>query len=132
MYKCDRCFDRIAEGELPACIEVCPEAVQEIGPREEIIEKARKITDEIGGFIYGETENGGTNTIYVSPVPFEVLGSVIEKGPGKPHLVRAGNAMAPTNSLLAAVIAAPVVGVLGAVVHLAKDRDHSKNKAERS
>ena len=24
MYKCDRCYNRIAEGELPACIEACP------------------------------------------------------------------------------------------------------------
>jgi Fe-S-cluster-containing dehydrogenase component len=32
MYKCDRCYNRIAEGELPACIEQCPEDVQTIGP----------------------------------------------------------------------------------------------------
>ncbi len=32
MYKCDRCYERVAEGELPACIEACPEDVQTIGP----------------------------------------------------------------------------------------------------
>ncbi len=40
MYKCDRCHDRIARGELPACIEACPEEVQSIGPRGEIVIKA--------------------------------------------------------------------------------------------
>jgi formate dehydrogenase iron-sulfur subunit len=39
MYKCDRCYQRLEEGELPACIEVCPEDVQQIGPRQEIVEK---------------------------------------------------------------------------------------------
>ena len=132
MYKCDRCFDRIADGELPACIEVCPEEVQEIGPREEIIGKARQIAEKIEGFVYGEKENGGTNTIYISPVPFEVLDNVVEKSHGKPHLAHAGNAMATTNTLLAAVAVAPVAGILGAVINLAKDRDNSKDKAEKS
>ena len=71
MYKCDRCYDRIAQGGLPACIEACPEEVQTIGPRPDIIAKAHAIAQEIGGHVYGASENGGTNTIYVSPVPFE-------------------------------------------------------------
>jgi Fe-S-cluster-containing dehydrogenase component len=41
MYKCDRCYNRLADGELPACIEACPENVQTIGPRDEIIKKAK-------------------------------------------------------------------------------------------
>jgi Fe-S-cluster-containing dehydrogenase component len=68
MYKCDRCYARVADGELPACIEACPEDVQTIGPRDEIIKKAHVLAKEINGYIYGEKENGGTNTIYVSPV----------------------------------------------------------------
>jgi len=73
MYKCDRCYARVADGELPACIEACPEDVQTIGPRDEILRKAHALAREINGYIYGEKENGGTNTIYVSPVPFEEL-----------------------------------------------------------
>ncbi|MGB5984331.1 MAG: 4Fe-4S dicluster domain-containing protein, partial [Desulfobacterales bacterium] len=86
MYKCDRCYQKVAQGELPACIEVCPEDVQQIGPRHEMMEKAEALAAEMDGFIYGSDENGGTNTIYVSPVPFEVLNQVIDKGPGQPHL----------------------------------------------
>ena len=70
MYKCDRCYDRIVEGEQPACIEACPEDVQTIGPKREILKQAYKHAEETKGYIYGEKENGGTNTIYVSPVPF--------------------------------------------------------------
>jgi len=70
MYKCDRCYNRIEKGELPACIDVCPEKVQKIGPRDEIIKEAHAIAKEIKGYIYGEKKTGETNTIYVSPVPF--------------------------------------------------------------
>jgi len=114
MYKCDRCYNRIADGELPACIEVCPEDVQTIGPRDEIIKKAHELAKEIGGYIYGEKENGGTNTIYVSPVPFEELNKAIEKGKGKPHLKSVKDAMADANNLAAAMIIAPIAGVVAA------------------
>jgi len=115
MYKCDRCYNRIADGELPACIEACPEDVQTIGPRNEIIKKAHELAKEIGGYIYGEKENGGTNTIYVSPVPFEELNKAIEKGKGKPHLKPVKDAMADANNLAAAMIIAPIAGVVAAV-----------------
>lgn len=114
MYKCDRCYNRIADGELPACIEACPEDVQTIGPRDEIIKKAHELAKEIGGYIYGEKENGGTNTIYVSPVPIEELNKAIETGKGKPHLQPVKDSMADSNNLAAAMIIAPIAGVVAA------------------
>ncbi|RJQ65665.1 MAG: 4Fe-4S dicluster domain-containing protein [Desulfobacteraceae bacterium] len=115
MYKCDRCYDRLSEGKLPACIEACPEGVQSIGPREEIVEKANERAKEIGGFIYGEKENGGTNTLYVSSVPFDRLDAAIEKGSGKPHLRAAEDSMGQANNLTAALFLAPVAGIAAAV-----------------
>jgi len=115
MYKCDRCYNQIADGELPACIEVCPEDVQTIGPRDEIIKQAHALAKEINGYIYGEKENGGTNTIYVSPVPFEKLNKAIEKGKGKPHFKPVKDTMADANNLAAAMVLAPVAGVAAAV-----------------
>jgi hypothetical protein len=115
MYKCDRCYNRIADGELPACIEACPEDVQTIGPREEILAKARALAEETNGYIYGEHENGGTNTIYVSPVPFEELNRAIEKGKGKPHLKPVENKMAQANNIAAAMVIAPIAGVAAAI-----------------
>ncbi len=115
MYKCDRCYNRLAVGELPACIEACPEDVQTIGARDEVIEKAHSLADEINGYIYGENENGGTNTLYVSPVPFEELNNAIEKGKGKPHLKPVEDTMARANNLATAMIVAPIAGIAAAV-----------------
>ncbi len=115
MSKCDRCYNRIAEGEPPACIEACPEDVQTIGPRDEIIQQAHALAKEINGYIYGEHENGGTNTIYVSPVPFEELNKAIEKGKGKPHLKQVEDSMAQSNNLAAAMLIAPLAGAAAAV-----------------
>ena len=114
MYKCDRCYDRIAIGKIPACIEVCPEDVQTIGPRNKIIEQAHKLAKETNGYIYGENENGGTNTIYVSPIPFDQLNEAIEKGEGKPHLNKVKDMMALGNNLALAMLIAPIAGAAAA------------------
>ncbi|MBW1798019.1 MAG: 4Fe-4S dicluster domain-containing protein, partial [Deltaproteobacteria bacterium] len=39
MYKCDRCYNRIEEGNLRDCIEVCPGNVQKIGHRDAIVKE---------------------------------------------------------------------------------------------
>ncbi len=114
MYKCDRCYNRIENGDMPACIEACPYDVQTIGPRSEIIKQAHKLAREINGYIYGEHENGGTHTIYVSPVPFDQLNDAIEKGNGKPHLNPVKNMMANGNLLTRALLLAPIAGAVAA------------------
>ncbi|MDD3313336.1 4Fe-4S dicluster domain-containing protein [Pseudodesulfovibrio sp.] len=111
MYKCDRCHQLLDKGETPACIPVCPEGVQTIGPRAEMAVKARELARSMNGFIYGLEENGGTNTFYVSPVPFELLNKAIDKGKGKPHLKRVKDVMADESNLAAAALAAPIAGV---------------------
>lgn len=130
MYKCDRCYQKVAKGELPACIEVCPEAVQTIGPRDEIIKKAHRLAKEMNGYIYGETENGGTNTIYVSPVPFDQLNKAVEKGPGQPHLKAVADTMADGNNLLTALLVAPVAGVAAAAAKIYKATKNTDQKVE--
>lgn len=122
MYKCDRCHDRVREGELPACIEACPEEVQSIGPRREIIDKAHAVAGEIGGYIYGAEENGGTNTIYVSPVPFETLDRAVEKGAGRPGFSPVADSMAGADKIAAAMVIAPLAGVAASVGRFLKSR----------
>lgn len=115
MNKCDRCYNLIAEGKQPACIESCPQDVQTIGPRKEIIRQAHELADSIKGYIYGAAENGGTNTIYVSPVPFEELNEAIAKGDGMPGLEPMKDKMSEANNLAAALLIAPIAGFAAAI-----------------
>lgn len=119
MYKCERCYDRVADGGVPACIEVCPMQVQTIGPRDDMLALAHARAKEIGGYIYGEHENGGTNTLYVSPVPFETLAEAVETGPGRPHLGPAQDVMAKDEALARAVVVSPLVGIAAGVLTFA-------------
>ncbi|MEZ5001082.1 MAG: 4Fe-4S dicluster domain-containing protein [Bacteroidales bacterium] len=76
--KCNMCFDRLQEGQLPACVENCPAEALMFGSRRELISEARRRISENPDLyydhIYGETEAGGTGFRYLSPVPFEELG----------------------------------------------------------
>jgi len=130
MYKCDRCYDRIAAGELPACIEECPENVQTIGPREEIVREAHRRAAEEGLFIYGENENGGTNTLYLSPVPFDELNQAIAAGKGKPHLAAVEDQMAHADRLAKAMLIAPIAGLALAVARIYKVVKNSAGEGE--
>ena len=80
MYKCDLCHDRLRKDQVPACVEACEKRLGNrtplrFGDRDKIGKMAHERAKEIDGFIYGEKENGGTGTLYVSKVPFEKIGS---------------------------------------------------------
>ena len=78
IHKCGMCADNLAKGELPACVENCPNEALMIGKRSEIINTARKRIldnpDKYHNYIYGENEAGGTGVMYLASVPFEQLG----------------------------------------------------------
>jgi formate dehydrogenase iron-sulfur subunit len=111
MVKCDLCSDRLKKGEKPACIEACPRGAMAIGPRNEIFARAEELAKKIEGHLYGKTENGGTSTVYVSPVPFKTLDDALKPGPGRPGLRPVERRMAGTDGLGKAVLAAPALGV---------------------
>ncbi|MFC1547139.1 4Fe-4S dicluster domain-containing protein [Candidatus Neomarinimicrobiota bacterium] len=77
--KCTMCFERFTKhDELPACVAICPQEAITFGKRSDLLKLAReKIRSTPGQYvehIYGEHEAGGTNWLYISPVPFEQLG----------------------------------------------------------
>jgi Fe-S-cluster-containing dehydrogenase component len=78
VMKCTLCHPRLLEGELPACVEACPQESLLFGRREDLIavarERIRKHPDRYVDHIYGEHEMGGTNWLYISGVPFEEVG----------------------------------------------------------
>ena len=73
------CYDtRVQKGELPACVENCPNEALMFGTRRELIQEARRRIfekpDLYNNEIYGEHEAGGTCWLYISPVPFKEIG----------------------------------------------------------
>jgi formate dehydrogenase iron-sulfur subunit len=132
MVKCDLCSDLLKEGKTPACIEACPQKAMTIGPRKEIYAKAEELTKKIGGYLYGKSENGGTSTLYVSPIPFDRLNEVIRKGPGEPGLGAVKRRMAGTDTMAKTVLAAPAIGiaagVAGAFALVSKRKDRIKKE----
>ncbi len=122
MFKCDLCQDLLLKGEKPLCITACPNQAMLIGPRAEIIAEAGKRATAMNGFIYGHEENGGTSTLYVSPVAFDALDAAIEKGPGRPHLGKAPRRMEKTDPVGRAVLASPVAGLVAGVAAVAAAR----------
>ena len=77
IQKCDMCYDRIVQGEIPVCVETCGDAIF-FGTRREILAEARKRIAEWPEMyidqIYGETVAGGTGNLYLSPVNYQELG----------------------------------------------------------
>jgi hypothetical protein len=99
MVKCEMCahraksqpvkgasgFTRYPKGEGPACAEVCPRGAVISGSRAELLAEARRrIAANPGRYrgyhegdaprVFGETDAGGTQVLYLSHVPFEKLG----------------------------------------------------------
>jgi formate dehydrogenase beta subunit len=78
IVKCELCKERLADGKEPACTEVCPRKAVIFGRRSELLKEAkRRIADNPGRYVpkvYGETDGGGTQVLYLSHVPFEKLG----------------------------------------------------------
>ncbi len=78
LKKCQFCFDRVKDGEAPACADACPEGATLFGKKRELIDIARERIytnpDRYVRHIYGEHEVGGTGFLYLSAVPFEQLG----------------------------------------------------------
>jgi Fe-S-cluster-containing dehydrogenase component len=78
MEKCRMCWEKVVEGEVPACVDFCIGEALKFGKRSELLEMARqRIYQNPGKYvshIYGEYEAGGTGVLYISAVPFEQLG----------------------------------------------------------
>lgn len=76
--KCWLCFERLQQGELPACVAACPSGALHFGRRTRLLAEAHALIeaqpDRYIPRVYGETEVGGTSVLYLSDLPFEQLG----------------------------------------------------------
>ena len=83
IVKCELCKERLAEGKLPGCVEVCPRQAVIYGKREDLLKEAhRRLEKSPASYqpkVYGEHDMGGTSVLYLSAIPFTKLG-LPEKG----------------------------------------------------
>ena len=93
IVKCELCKERLASGQEPACTEVCPRNAVVFGRRSELLKEAKKrIVESPGRYVakvYGETDAGGTQVLYLSHVPFDTLGLPALGDEPAPQLARA-------------------------------------------
>jgi formate dehydrogenase iron-sulfur subunit len=165
MFKCHRCLPLVKQGKQPRCVEACPENVQSIGPRDQMISQAIVLAKtrarEDGqtesayeDYLYGLNENGGTSTLYVSPIPFEKVREALEKqhrqlikeeraqlvkagkkprkgDHGRPHMNMAANSMASEENLAWAVLLAPMAGAAAGITRLVKGANKLTSDSSR-
>lgn len=78
VMKCTLCAPLLAEGKLPGCVAICPKEALTFGPRDELIQIARRriamFPDKYVDHVYGEHEMGGTSWMYISGESFSDIG----------------------------------------------------------
>jgi hypothetical protein len=91
---------------------------------------ARLRAREISGYVYGDDENGGTGTFYVSPVPFEKVEAELRKRDKERFFFpKDPNPLEKPNLWAEATLVAPVAAVAGAI--FAGARTLGNGKSER-
>jgi Fe-S-cluster-containing dehydrogenase component len=79
IVKCEFCRHLLDEQGEPSCTKVCPTHAVKFGRREDLLREAHeRIAAHPGTYhedrVYGETDAGGLQVLYLSHVPFEDIG----------------------------------------------------------
>lgn len=126
IHKCQLCVQRLAEGELPACVSSCPAGALRFGRRSDLLTQAHaQIRSNPGRYVdqvYGEFEAGGTSVLYLAGVPFSQLGLPDLSDQTISHHAEAVMAKTP-------IIAASVATLATGLYWLLKRRDLNLSEA---
>ena len=77
MRKCSMCYDRLVVGEMPACVQACPNEAIIFGERKELLAKAKRIINSDNKYIkrvWGENDFGGSSVLYISDMDLTKVG----------------------------------------------------------
>ncbi len=84
IQKCNMCWDRLQENQIPACVENCPAEALTFGKKSDMLKEASKRIvenpDTYNPNIYGQYDAGGTCYLYLASVPFDQLGMNVKLG----------------------------------------------------
>jgi len=84
LRKCDMCYQRVQDGEQPACVAACPSKATIFGDRDQLLAEAhRRIKAEPARYldrVWVEHEVGGTSVLYISDISLDFLGNLPELG----------------------------------------------------
>ena len=154
IQKCQLCnqkgVERIDNGELPGCAEVCPTGANIYGKRSELLEEAKRrmalkpgdqytyklgsidspysqegIVPEYQDHIYGEKEGGGTQVLMLAGTSFQTLGM-----PDLPELSYAAVSETVQHSIYGNFLAPATV--LGGLLYMARRNIKADDSAEQS
>lgn len=131
MYKCDMCARRLERNEPMACVDACPQKAMITLPLNAMKQRIQEFAQ--GRYLYGDIQNGGTATWYVSRIDFTRIDAALKKAhdhkmpQGVPAMPDTQSALDASRTLAAATLAAPVVGVLGAIVLRQRKADQKES-----
>jgi len=72
--KCTMCVDRVRQDQKPFCVHMCPTEALDFGPRDQVEAALAARAKEVGGYIHGQREAGGTQVLYLLTRPVEQHG----------------------------------------------------------
>ncbi|MFC2103610.1 4Fe-4S dicluster domain-containing protein [Bacteroidota bacterium] len=127
IMKCDFCFERTKQGQLPACVEICPTETLTYGKRDALIniaqDRIKRHPDRYVNHILGEYEVGGTSWMYLAgqdfaKLDFPILGN--DPAPGVTESIQHG---------IFAYFIPPIAlyALLGGVMWLNKNKNKSED-----
>jgi len=78
MKKCSMCYDKTLDGEIPSCVQACPNQAIKFGERDQLLQLAKGTIqsnpETYLNHVWGETEFGGTSVLYISDVDLTKMG----------------------------------------------------------
>lgn len=130
--KCSMCYERITQGEIPACVEACSRGATVYGSRDELLTEAHRRLSEHPDYVdrvFGETEVGGTSVLYLSDIDLGFLGNAPDLGDKPlPELTWAALSKVPPIILGMGGLMAGVYWITGRRMKLATDKDNGKKQ----
>ena len=123
--KCTACIDRIEQGRTPACVSTCQPEALELGPRDEMLQKAHKRVDVLkergytDAVVYGENEVGGLHVISVLKYGAEAHGKPID--PQASPTVTMTQVMKPITGVVSGLVFVGLAAMFGLGVGYKRD-----------